>query len=54
MGLFDDRRRLQESCPIEGDRPVAEILEHPSGILSRTGHVKPCLNPGGPPSKAKY
>ena len=23
-------------------------------ILSRTGHVKPCLNLGGPPSKAKY
>ena len=23
-------------------------------ILSRTGHEKPCLNLGGPPSKAKY
>ena len=23
-------------------------------ILSRTGHVKPCLNLGGPPSKPKY
>lgn len=22
--------------------------------LSRTGHVKSCLNPGGPPPKAKY
>ena len=26
----------------------------PSRILSRTGHVESCLNPGGPPSKAKY
>jgi hypothetical protein len=25
-----------------------------AGILSRTGHVKPCLKLGGPPSKAKY
>ena len=23
-------------------------------FLSRAGHVKPCLNLGGPPSKAKY
>ena len=22
--------------------------------LSRAGHVKPCLNMGGPPSKPKY
>ena len=25
-----------------------------ASILSRTGHVKPCLNLGGPPSKSKY
>ena len=25
-----------------------------ASILSRTGHVKPCLKLGGPPSKAKY
>ena len=24
------------------------------GVSSRTGHVKPCLKPEGPPSKAKY
>ena len=24
------------------------------GVSSRTGHVKPCLNLGGPPPKAKY
>ena len=26
----------------------------PRGIPSRAGHVKTCLNPGGPPPKAKY
>ena len=25
-----------------------------TSVSSRTGHVKPCLNPEGPPSKAKY
>ncbi len=39
---------------IEGDSPVLEkpklLDEHPS----RAGHEKPCLNPGGPSSKAKY
>ena len=25
-----------------------------SGILSRAGHVKPCLNLAGPSAKAKY
>ena len=39
----------------EGDSPVSEKklsswTVHPS----TTGHVKPCGNPGGPPSKAKY
>lgn len=23
-------------------------------FVSRAGHEKPCLNPGGPPPKAKY
>ncbi len=43
-----------ESSTIEGESPVYEIMNHPSSIPSRTGHVKPCLNLGGPPSKAKY
>ena len=37
---------------IEGDSPV-----HDGSIVvksSRAGHVKPCLNIGGPSSKAKY
>lgn len=28
--------------------------EAPRSFPSRTGHVKPCLNPGGPSSKTKY
>ena len=38
----------------EGESPVIEIVRELVGILSRTGHVKSCLNLGGPPSKAKY
>ena len=34
-----------------GDSPVCEALVD---VLSRAGHVKSCLNIGGPPSKAKY
>ena len=39
---------------IEGESPVIEIQEGPSGIPSTTGHVKSCGNPGGPSPKAKY
>ena len=38
----------------EGESPVIEIVRELVGILSRTGHVKSCLNLGGPPSKTKY
>ena len=38
----------------EGDSPVRENQSQPTGIPSRTEHVKLCLNLGGPPSKAKY
>jgi hypothetical protein len=42
-----------ERPAIEGDSPVCERWI--SGVTkSRTGHVKPCLNMGGPSSKAKY
>ena len=34
-----------------GDSPVCEMQVDE---LSRAGHVKSCLNMGGPPSKAKY
>ena len=39
---------------IEGESPVLENQSKPTGIPSRTEHVKLCLNLGGPPSKAKY
>ena len=34
--------------------PYTKVDMRASSILSTTGHVKPCGNPGGPPSKAKY
>ena len=38
----------------EGESPVCENALSPELYLSRTGHVKSCLNLGGPPPKAKY
>ena len=38
----------------EGESPVHEIFILPNSILSRAGHVKPCLNLPGPSGKAKY
>lgn len=39
----------------EGDSPVCDMRRTPwDGLLSRAGHEKSCLNPGGPPSKATY
>ena len=40
-----------ERPAIQGDSPVGVRLH---GSLSKAGHVKPCLNVGGPPSKPKY
>ena len=37
-----------------GDSPVHENSLSDSGILSRAGHVKSCLNPPEPSGKAKY
>ena len=37
----------------EGESPVSETRATLGAYLSRTGHEKSCLNPGGPPSKAK-
>ena len=37
-----------------GDSPVVESQSKSRGIPSRAGHVEPCLNLGGPSSKAKY
>ena len=38
----------------EGESPVIEMSSGLRSIPSRTAHVKRRLNPGGPPSKAKY
>jgi len=43
-----------ERPTIEGDSPVTENLMSARGILSSTGHVKPRVNLGGPPSNPKY
>ena len=38
----------------DGDSPVVEISSPPVAIPSSAGHVKPGVNPRGPPRKAKY
>ena len=51
---FQYSRNFLESYTIVGDSPVYEILKSLRSILSRAGHVKPCLNLRGPSRKAKY
>ena len=36
------------------ERVTAPYGEEEAGDTSRAGHVKSCLNMGGPPSKPKY
>lgn len=43
-----------ESWTTKGDSPVDEKRTCQDWHLSKAGHVKPGLNPGGPPPKAKY
>ena len=50
---FSSRRDMERSAT-DGYSPVCERKISPDWYLSRAGHVKSCLNPGGPPSKAKY
>ena len=38
----------------DGDSPVGESEWSPERFLSKSGHVKPRLNPQGPSCKAKY
>ena len=47
------RRTSLERAAKEGDSPVRETHNGTRVFLSRVGHVKSGLNPGGPPSKAK-
>ena len=46
--------KLLESSTVEGDSPVQVKTVIDSGILSSTGHGKPCVNLPGPSGKAKY
>jgi hypothetical protein len=40
-----------EKSALVGDSPVRVLMNKD---MSRAGHVKSCLNMGGPPSKPKY
>ncbi len=51
--LLVSRSRL-ESRAIESDSLVDENEQSPVDFPSSAGHEKPCVNLGGPPSKAKY
>ncbi len=46
-----DNANDMERSAKEGDSPVAVKA---LASMSRAGHVKSCLNIGGPPSKPKY
>lgn len=43
-----------ESWTIDGDSPVIDNWQSLESIPSKSGHVKPWLNPPGPSGKAKY
>ena len=45
---------LLESASIESERLVQVSSLCDSSTLSRAGHEESCLNPPGPPGKAKY
>ena len=49
--LIRDNQKCLEKHAIVGDSPV---WVNAYRSLSRAGHVKPCLNTGGSPSKPKY
>ena len=49
--LNETNWNLLESWAIAGDSPVQV---KPDEDTSKAGHVKSCLNMGGPPSKPKY
>ena len=59
--VASERGSGQRSCEIKpnGIERPAIVGVSPVGVMqacdsSRAGHVKPCLNMGGPPSKPKY
>ena len=51
---FIDRRSTWNRAPQRATVPYAKSYDLSMAFLSRTAPVKRGLNPGGPPSKAKY
>lgn len=47
-------RTVLERQVVEGENPVCESGKTPRNHPSSVGHVKPGVNQGGPPPKAKY
>ena len=54
MFEYTEKWKYLERYAIGGESPVHAICIFDSSILSRAGHVKPCLNPPRPLGKAKY
>jgi hypothetical protein len=60
LGLEDQQQsptakaKVLERTATAGESPVASKGEGWAGILSTTGHEKPCGKLGGPPSKAQH
>ena len=50
---MSERNDLERSA-IDRDSRVSEVSKPPRGIPSNAVHVKLCMNPSGPPDKAKY
>ena len=48
------KTKVLEGTVREGENPVVRSAGLGTGILSTTGHEKPCGKPGGPPSKATH
>ena len=49
----DERKDLERSA-IAGESPLREAAAYLACIPSSAGHVEPCVNPAGPPAKAKH
>ena len=54
MWEMKSQRNDVEKSAIDRDSRVRKNLTSPRGIPSNAVHVKLCVNPSGPPDKAKY
>ena len=54
MWESESQQNLLESWTIDRESRVCESSSSSRGIPSNTVHVKLCVNPSGPPDKAKY